>query len=450
MEQIFAFVIVIGVIIFIHEFGHFSTAKFFGIPVATFSLGFGPRLFGFRHKETEYKVSAIPLGGYVKIHGMEDQEAAPDDPNSFYNKPRWQRFLVLFMGVGFNMILAILLISIAYTRGIEVAQSSMMNTRIGAVAPNSPAATAGLQPGDIILEMNGKKIDSWREVTYNTLLNPNEKMRVVVKRENQILQKDVQLAADENRNLGQMGISPSTDVIIADVVKGKPAERAGLKIGDRIVSINGEHVYGTESTPALIQKSQGKPVEMVVLRNGQTVTLHIQPEKVQTKDAKGNQENRWILGFSPGEPTVLKKLPLGEAIKESFRTCKEHVRLNAIFLSKLFRGKLSLKATSGPFDIAKMSDAALKTSLSTFLLFIGTISFDIGLINLLPIPALDGGHILFLVVEGITRRELSIKVKERMSMIGFAFLICVMVVVLYYDLLRTGPIQKLIESLGMN
>lgn len=445
MEQIFSFVIVIGVIIFIHEFGHFSMAKLFGIPVATFSLGFGPKLFGFRLKETEYKVSAIPLGGYVKIHGMEDQQAAPDDPNSFYNKPRWQRFLVLFMGVGFNMILAILLITIAHVRGIEVSKSIILPPRIGAVAPDSPAAKAGFQPGDVIVEMNGQQINTWRELNYMTLINPNERMRVVVKRGNQIVQKDIQLGQDPNRGLGWLGVSPYTDVIVLDVAKNRPAVLAGLKLNDRIVRINGVPVYGTESTPALIQKSQGKPVEMVIERKegNRTVvkTLMIQPVK---------QGARWILGFSPGEPTVLKKLQWPEAFRESFRTCKEHVQLNALFLSKLFRGKLSLKATSGPFEIARMSDAARRTSLSTFLLLIGTISFDIGIINLLPIPALDGGHILFLLVEGITRRELSIKVKERVSMIGFAFLICVMVVVLYYDLLRTGPIQKLIESLGMN
>jgi regulator of sigma E protease len=444
MGQVFSFLIVIGVIIFIHEFGHFSMAKIFSIPVATFSLGFGPRLFGFRYRETDYKVSAIPLGGYVKIHGMEDQEAAPDDPNSFYNKPRWQRFLVLFMGVGFNMLLAILLITIAHVRGIEVTQSSTLNSRIGAVAPGSPAEKAGLQPGDVIIEKNGRKVDMWKDVTYMILLNPDEKMQVVVRRGDQILRKVVQLGRDESRSLGKMGISPSSDVIVADVTKGSPAERAGLKVGDKIKSLNGVPAYGS-ATPELVQKSAGQPIQLVVEREegGRRVTKTLVARPMKA-------DGRWLLGFLPNEPTVVKKLPLFGAIQESFRTCKEHVELNALFISKLIRGKLSLKATSGPFDIAKMSQAARETSLTTFLLFIGTISFDIGLINLLPIPALDGGHIFFLLIEGLTRRELSIKVKERMAMIGFAFLICVMVVVLYYDILRTGPVQKLLEHLGTN
>jgi regulator of sigma E protease len=161
---------------------------------------------------------------------------------------------------------------------------------------------------------------------------------------------------------------------------------------------------------------------------------------------KDAASGRWVLGFSPGEPTKLRKLPLGKALKESIRTCRDHVRLNLIFISKLFQGKLSLKATSGPFDIARLSDVTRQTGFSTFLLFIGTISFDIGIINLLPIPALDGGHIFFLLVEGIFRREISVKVKERVTMLGFFFLICVMVVVLYYDVLKISAVQRLLEN----
>jgi regulator of sigma E protease len=418
-------------------------AKLFRIPVAVFSLGFGPRLFGFRFKETEYKVSAIPLGGYVKIHGMEDQEAAPEDPNSFYNKPRWQRFLVLFMGVGFNFILSIVLITIALNRGLEVPQTTVVDGTIGAVAPNSPAAEAGLQQGDVILEINNRKISTWKDVNYAVLLNPGETVPVRFKRGKEILEKRVHLTQDEERSLGQMGIAPSTDVVVNEVSKGLPAEKGGLRKGDAILSINGVSVKGTEVVPSLVQSSQGKPITLVIQRlegnQKSQKTLVITPIR---------QENRWLIGFLPVERTVLVKLPFREAIRESFSKCKEHVEMTGVFLSKLFTGKLSLRAASGPFEIAKLSNVARNQSLSTFLLFIGTISFDIGLINLLPIPALDGGHIFFLLLEGITRREFSVRLKERLTMVGFVFLIGVMCVVLYYDISRTGPIQQLIESLG--
>ena len=445
MEQLLSFLIVIGIIIFIHESGHFSMAKIFGIPVATFSLGFGPRLFGFRYKETEYKVSAIPLGGYVKIHGMEDQEAATDDPDSFYNRPRYQRFLVLFMGVGFNMVLAILLISIALNRGIYVAQSVDMESKIGVVQAGSPAEKAGLLAGDIILEMNGKPTPTWEQVTYATVLHPKETISIRLRRGNEILEKHVLVDKRESNSLGFIGITPATDVIVLAVAPNMPASKAGLKENDLIKTINGIPIRGVESAPAAVQKSKGKPVEVIVERtedNSRTTkTFVIEPVKDTTT-------GRWVLGFGPGEPIKLKKLPFLQAVRESVQTCKEQVYLNGIFLSKLFQGKLSLKATSGPFDIARLSQATRKSGLSTFLLFIGTISFNIGLINLLPIPALDGGHIFFLLLEGITRREFSIKVKERVTMIGFAFLICVMVVVLYYDILKTGPVQELIKTIG--
>jgi regulator of sigma E protease len=442
MDQLFSFLVVIGIIIFIHESGHFTMAKLFKIPVAVFSLGFGPRLFGFKHKETEYKVSAIPLGGYVKIHGMEDQEAASDDPNSFYNRPRYQRFLVLFMGVGFNFLLSIILISIALNRGLEVPQSNVVDGTIGSVVPASPAEKAGLQPGDTILEMNGHKIETWKDVNYAVLLNPGEVVKVRFKRSKEILEKNVQLTKDPSRSLGQMGITPSVDVIVSEVTPDMPAVKAGLKKGDVIKSIDGLAIRGTEAVPMAIQRTQGKPIKIEVQRTegGGAVTreLTITPIK---------KDNRWVIGFGPIDRTVMIKMPLSAAIKESFSKCKEHVEMTGVFLSKLFTGRLSLRATSGPFEIAKLSDAARSTSLSTFLLFIGTISFDIGLINLLPIPALDGGHIFFLLLEGITRREFSIRVKERLTMVGFVFLIGVMVVVLYYDILRTGTVQHLLETL---
>lgn len=239
MGELFSFLIVIGIIIFIHEFGHFSMAKLFGIPVATFSLGFGPKLFGFRFRETEYKVSAIPLGGYVKIHGMEDQEATPDDPNSFYNRPRYQRFLVLFMGVGFNMLLAIVLITTALMLGRQVSQSIGLEGKIGVVKVDSPAAKAGLQPGDVIVEMKGKPTPTWEEIIYATLLNPNEMISVKVKRGDQILEKNVFVEKEKVNNLGYIGVAPETTVIVSQLTDGKPAAKAGLKVGDRIESIDG-------------------------------------------------------------------------------------------------------------------------------------------------------------------------------------------------------------------
>ncbi len=386
MGELFSFLIVIGIIIFIHEFGHFSMAKLFGIPVATFSLGFGPKLFGFRFRETEYKLSAIPLGGYVKIHGMEDQEAAPDDPNSFYNRPRYQRFLVLFMGVGFNMLLAMILITTALMLGRQVSQSIGVEGKIGVVKADSPAAKAGLQPGDVILEMKGQKTPTWEEIIYATLLNPNEAIQVKIRRGDQILEKNVFVEREKVNNLGYIGIAPETTVIVSQLTEGKPAAKAGLKIGDRIESIDGKLIRDPASVVSAIQESQGNPITITVQRNAgghdEKKSFTVQPEKFYEPYAptffqkllgrlpQKDTEGRWIIGFLPGEPTVLKKLSFGSALKESFQTCIKHVQLNGIFISKLFQGQLSLKATSGPFQIADLSQTARQSGLSTFLMFI--------------------------------------------------------------------------------
>lgn len=459
LGQLFSFLIVIGIIIFIHEFGHFSMAKLFKIPVATFSLGFGPKLFGFRYGETEYKISAVPMGGYVKIHGMEDQEADTSDPNSFYNRPRYQRFLVLFMGVGFNFLLAFVLITTVLMSGREVSSSSRKEGRIGIVQKDSPAEKAGLQPGDLILSINDNPTPNWQQVVVNTLINPGQTLNVRLRRGEEVLEKQVKADTNKINGLGYIGIAPEMEVIVGAVNPDQPADRAGLKKNDLLREVNGKKIREIRDVVEAIQSGNGDPVTVVLDRkeNGQTVTKTItaKPEIYQEPMSwvdkmfgrkKSAPEKRWILGFVPSEPTVTEKLSFPEAVSETFHSCIEDVRLTAFFLGKLFTGKLSLRSTSGPFDIAGMSQMARQSGWSTFLQFIGRISFQIGLINLLPIPALDGGHLFFLVVEGVIRREISVKLKERITMVGFAFLIGVMVVVLYYDIQKTEPVQRLIES----
>jgi regulator of sigma E protease len=327
--------------------------------------------------------------------------------------------------------------------GLQVSQSVDMPSVIGAITPDSPAAKSGLQVGDKILAINGRETNTWEKVSLATLLHPGESIVLRLQRNGQESEKQIQVGRNPTNSLGFIGIHPATDVIIADLTPNLPAAKSGLQKGDFLRSIDGIPIRAIEAAPDAVQHSAGKPVKVVIERK-EGATLATKEFVIQPNHDAAN--NRWVLGFIPGEPTKLRKLPLGAALRDSLRQCRDHVKLNMLFLSKLIQGKLSLKATSGPFDIARLSNATRQTGLSTFLLFIGQISFDIGIINLLPIPALDGGHIFFLLLEGIFRREISVKVKERVTMAGFFFLICVMVVVLYYDVQKTATVQRLLDS----
>jgi regulator of sigma E protease len=422
--NLFAFVLVLGFLIFAHESGHFMMAKLFRVRVLVFSFGFGKRLFGFRKGDTDYRVSLIPLGGYVRMAGDNPEEATgagADD--EFLSKPKWQRFLILFAGPAMNI-----LIAIVFLMGLAMVGTEQLVTKpiIGEVMAGKAAARAGLQTGDRILRIGNEKINDFDDVRLIVSMNAGTPLRVEYERAGQLR---VATLTPERENsefgpVGRAGITYMIEPVVGRVVKGSAAEKAGLQPGDRIVSANGKPIREMSDYAAAAREAASKPLAVDLLRGTQRLTL--------TLAAPADPEN---LSRGVVPQTKLFKLSLLPALKysidENWRMLKYAV--NAI--GRMFRSEGSVKELSGPINIARISGEMLRRGWIEVLGLMAMISLQLGVMNLLPIPVLDGGHIMILLIEGVARRELSLRVKERIQQVGFAALATLMLVVLYNDVI---------------
>jgi regulator of sigma E protease len=424
--NILALIFVLSFLIVFHEGGHFLVAKLFRFPVEIFSLGFGKRLFGWKRNETDYRVSLIPLGGYVKVVGLgpDESDVVQGTAETAVTQPgtRFQRLLILFAGPGVNLVLAFLLTTLAFLIGVEV------------VDRESPAEKAGIQAGDRIATISGKAVRTWEEVELETGLAPREDLLVGVERDGKPLTLHLTPEPRSKYDIGYTGLNPYILAVVARVEPGYPGAKAGLMVGDRIVSVAGkpvvlyfEVVRFIREAASSFDKDGPKAIEMVVSRDGQTRTLNVVPMKVG--------EN-WRIGFAPKEETVLRRLSLDDAVVASWRENLRQVQVTGQIVGRLFRGTGSMRQFSGPIDIAKFSGEAARSGLSPLVLLMGILSLQLGILNLLPIPLLDGGQIFVTLLEAVFRRDFSLKVKERLLQAGFVFLVLVMVTVLYFDVLK--------------
>jgi regulator of sigma E protease len=436
--NILALVFVLSFLIVFHEGGHFLVAKAFKFPVEVFSLGFGKRLFGWKRKETDYRVSLIPLGGYVKVVGLGPDEsdivsgtaeAAPAQPGT-----RLQRLLILFAGPGVNLVLAILLTAFAFMVGVEVATYKAEPPVVKVVDRGSPAEKAGIREGDRIETIGGKAVDTWEDVEVETGLAPREKLAVGVLRDGRPLTLELTPEPRSKYDIGYTGLNPAIPAVVSRVVAGYPGAKAGLRVGDRIVSVNGkpvvlyfEVVRFIREAAANFDKDGPQPIALVVNRGGETLTLNVVPVR---------EGESWKIGFAPREETTIRQYGLGAAFAASWRENVRQVRLTGQIVGRLFRGSGSMRQLSGPIDIAKFSGEAARSGVAPLVMLMGVLSLQLGLLNLLPIPLLDGGQIFVTLLEAAARRDFSIKVKERLLQAGFVFLVLVMVTVLYFDVLK--------------
>lgn len=437
-----AFIVLVGVMVIVHEFGHFTVAKLCKVRVEAFSFGFGPRLFGFKIGETDYKVCLLPLGGFVKMTGESPEqnleapgsqvENRPEDPGAFMSHPRWQRILIGLAGPMFNFLLTLALMLFYFGFINEVPSATVNTTAIEWVTPDSAAAAAGFEPGDVIKSFDKARNPDWEAVYEHCRLSANQLVPVTVQRGGTTLLLNLQVPASaktDSFDLSDAGISPQYlpgPIPVAQVQPGMPAEQAGLRDGDSIQAVDGHAFHSVNTLLAYMQAGKGKPLTLTVLRGGVTLGLVATPQKLDT---------RYMLGFSTN-PIPIHDAPQSfpVALKNSLGFFKNNSMLVGEVLQRLFTHKLSVTQLMGPVGIAQVAGEAAETDgwYPKFGLA-GEISLQLGILNLLPFPILDGGMILLLLIESGLRHDISIVIKERIYQAAFFVLMAFIAFTIFND-----------------
>jgi regulator of sigma E protease len=434
---VLAVAVVLGFMILIHEFGHYAVAKLLGVRVEVFSIGFGKRLLGFHRGDTDYRISAIPLGGYVKMSGENPMDERTGDPGEFLSHPRWHRFLIAIAGPFMNIMLAIGLLTVVYMVHYEYPAVLDEPAVIGWVLPDTPAAKAGIQIGDRIARLDGIENPTWKQVDPKEALSPNQPLDVTIERGGQSLEKTIVPEAYGINQMGYAGWVPKEpSVTVTDLEKGMPAAKAGMQVGDEILSVDGQPIPALEAMIETLKRTQGRPIDIVVRRDGQEKTFTLQPV---LSDIPGQQEKRYRVGIQSLQMKV-STLPLAAAFRKSIEQNKEGSLLILDLLQKMIQRKISIRAVEGPIGIGRAAgEAATEKGWTPLMALTAAISLNLGIFNLLPIPILDGGVILLLFVESIMRRDISLQIKERIYQAAFVFLVLFAVMVIYNDLAKTLP-----------
>jgi regulator of sigma E protease len=430
-------VAVLGFMILIHEFGHYAVAKWLGVRVEQFAIGFGKRLVGFRKGDTDYRINAIPLGGYVKMSGENPMDQRTDDPKEFLNHSRWHRFLIAIAGPTMNILLAVVLLTVVYMVHYEYPVYLDKPAVVQGVRKDSPAQQAGIQAGDRIVKIEGIDNPTWEQVQPKVWLSPNQPLQVDVRRGDQVLQKTLVPKAVTTSEVGSAGWFPEEPVVVGRLDPDLPAAKAGMKEDDRIIALNGKPVPSIESMIESLQQSKSQPVNIEVERGGNKLTFQLQPVLSQTEDPK---EQRYRLGFVNKGVNNVRQLPFAQALRLSLEQNKKYSLMILELAKKMVQRKISMRAISGPIGIAQDAGyAAQQKGWTPLMELTAGISLNLGIFNLLPIPILDGGVILFLLIEGLMRRDISMTIKERVYQAAFVFLVLFAVMVIYNDLMKTIP-----------
>ena len=426
VQTIWAFLLVLGVLIFVHELGHFLVARWFGVRVLTFSLGFGPKILKWTRGGTVYCVSAIPLGGYVKMAGETTQDERQGAPDEFMSKSRWVRFLVYLAGPAMNVFLAVAAMTIVLANGADVPLYNSAPAVIGVLDETGVAASAGIQPGDRIVAIDGKDVPTWDDMSLAVLPKANRSIAVVIERQGQRQTINVVPSAETKYEFGTLGVGPVQRPQVVDVTADRPAARAGFQRGDVVLAIQGQRAPRHAAIIEALQKGTDKPIQFEMERNGAPVTLTVTPEGTPGKIG---------VTISPVEvkrvdPTITQAF--GLSVKQNW----DATRQIGGTLRDLFTGETPVKQLMGPVAIAELSGSAASLGWLALLGFMASISLNLALLNLMPVPVLDGGQMTILMMEGLFRRDLSMKWKEGFAIAGALMIVTLMVTVLYNDIAR--------------
>ncbi len=430
LQSIFWLLVLLGIMILVHELGHFLAARLYDVRVDVFSIGFGPRLFGFKRGDTDYRFSAILFGGYVKMAGDQPGDEQITDPRAFLKKPRYQRLVIAFAGPFFNIALAVALLTglfmFHYEHVVDVG-----GFIVGHVDKNSPAEKAGIRAGDKITQIEGQRNPTWEDVIRHDLASPDRKLDITVERAGKQFNTSVYPALDEKQGIATVGWEQSGPIVLRDVNAGMPADKAGLKAGDLLISINGQPLRSPNKLQEVVRGNNGAPVVLEYSRNGQNHSLTVTPE-MSAVDGKPH----YMIGVATAikYDFVTEQLSLPAAMRESLIQNGRTATLIFQFLRSLVERKMSAKAMSGPIGIAQASSQAAARGANDFITLMAQVSINLAIFNLFPIPILDGGMILTLLIEMLLGRDLSNQFKEGLMKVGFVFLMAVVVFVLYNDI----------------
>lgn len=436
MITVISGILMLGVLVFIHELGHFVVAKLCGVKVLKFSLGFGPKLVAKGYGETTYQVCIIPLGGYVQMlgegsgeQGEEGDHAENDDERSFANKPVLKRLAIVVAGPLTNLIFPLLILPISFMLGVQMPTYLDGPATVGYVLQDSAAEQSGFEPGDRILKVNGEEIASWNDTNIRFVNEAGAALTFTLERQGEQVYTTIPDENDSLEGLQALGLLPQQAARIGSLAPGMPAAAAGIQQGDLILAIDGREISSWYQLKVVIQQVGAQETDVLVERAGETLDLLMTPEQ---QDGEG----AYLLGIGPQIEVEKQRYGFADAVTLGAERTWELIDLTIVFIQKLFSGSVSAKNIGGPITVVQVAGQAAQTGVSSILAVLAFISIQLGILNLLPIPILDGGHILFYVIEIIFRRPVSLRVREISQQVGMAMLLMLMALAFYNDIFR--------------